>query len=693
MIDESQLSEFGHLSASESQATARTKRTGRINDSPESLRAYLEQHGVKVVVTRESGGDTILGVSPCPMNSDHKDGAAIILKASGVVGFKCHHNGCKTVRWTDVRQVIDPDTTPTGRGGRPSQASTIMEFAAGCELFHDDGGDAYATFLSGKQRATWPVRSRHFKRWLSREFFNSQGSAPGSQALNDAFQVIEGMAMFDGPEINVHVRVAGHANGIFLDLCNDQWQAVSVGPDGWSIVSSEQVPVKFRRAPGMLALPVPATSGSLDDLRQLFNVEDDDWPLVISWLIGALSPSGPYPVAAVNGEQGSAKTTMGRMLRALVDPNKAPLRSESRDERDLVIAASNGWIIGLDNLSRIPEWLSNALCRISTGGGFATRELFSDRSEVIFDAHRPIIINGITELANRSDLLDRCIQFTLPTIPDHKRRSESEIWSVFHEAAPGILGALLDMVSSGLRNRHSVQLDRLPRMADFARWAVACESAAPWQPGTFLSAYLENRAGAHEQVIEASRVATALRAWAEERTDWTGTASELLTELDNAADERTRSARSWPKSASTLGVVLRRVAPNLREVGVDISFGTSKRPRTITIRQVPQNAVGAVAPVAHPTGAAENAVSGDSGETGVSGPSPCLSPPIRHGAIENTVCDSADSADRHLRTQSSELPVNDAQAASASPPSSPEPPPPSSDAQTPATPARETFEL
>ncbi len=126
----------------------------------------------------------------------------------------------------------------------------------------------------------------------------------------------------------------------------------------------------------------------------------------------------------LHGEQGSAKSTLVRILRALIDPNTAALRAAPRDERDLVIAARNSWCLALDNLSHLPDWLSDALCRLATGSGFATRELYTDAEETIFAAQRPIVLNGIEELATRGDLLDRALLLYLPAIPEAQRHDE-----------------------------------------------------------------------------------------------------------------------------------------------------------------------------------------------------------------------------------------------------------------------------
>ena len=133
-----------------------------------------------------------------------------------------------------------------------------------------------------------------------------------------------------------------------------------------------------------------------------------------------MRPRGPYPVMVLNGEQGSAKSTAARTMGALIDPCTSPLRSAPREVRDLMIAATNSWILGFDNLSGVSDWLSDAMCRLSTGGGFQTRELYTDRDEIILDATRPIILNGIDTLAHRPDLADRVLDFQSP--PNTRRR-------------------------------------------------------------------------------------------------------------------------------------------------------------------------------------------------------------------------------------------------------------------------------
>jgi hypothetical protein len=464
-------------------------------------------------------------------------------------------------------------------GERISHATQLVELAADAELWHTPGadGEAYATIEVDGHRETWPCKAKGFRRWLARQFFAAHEKAPGAQAVQDALAVLEGKALFDGPEYPVYTRLAEHEGAIYLDLADVNWRAVKITAAGWQVVN--EAPVKFRRARGMLPLPCPVTGGDLDDLCQLLNIKDDQaWNLFKGFLVQLLNPKGPYPVLILHGEQGSAKSTQCRIVRTLIDPNIAPLRAAPRDGRDLIIAATNGWVIALDNLSSVSDWLSDAICRLATGGGFATRELYSDGEEALFDAERPVILNGIEELATRGDLLDRAIVIYLPSIPEEQRRLEATLWQDFDAQHPKILGALLDAVSSALRDRYEVKLERLPRMADFAIWVAAASKNLGMSPDDFIDAYTGNRSDANELALDAALIVPPLRdLLAAKGEAWQGTATELLHDLHEQADERTRKAKGWPSNGRTLSNALRRVAPNLRQAGIDVTFLPGRR--------------------------------------------------------------------------------------------------------------------
>jgi len=237
---------------------------------------------------------------------------------------------------------------------------------------------------------------------------------------------LEARAQFDGPERLVHLRVAEHEGALYLDLADDHWRAVEATPAGWQVISAP--PVRFRRSPGLLPLPAPQRSGSILALQSLLNLASyDDFILLVAWLLAALRPMGPYPLLALAGEQGSAKTVTCKLLKALIDPSIAPVRTLPREERELMIAANNTHALAFDNVSGVPAWLSDALCRLASGGSLAVRQLYTDDTEVLFEAARPMLLNGIEDVVGRPDLADRAIVLTLPPISEAQRRPEAEL--------------------------------------------------------------------------------------------------------------------------------------------------------------------------------------------------------------------------------------------------------------------------
>ncbi len=460
-----------------------------------------------------------------------------------------------------------PSAGTTGR----SQATQLVALCGGIELFHDEDGRGYASIAVNGHRENWPVHSKCFKDWLSRQYYVRHKRTPRNHALQDALSVISGEAHHDHPQREVYVRIAEHNGNIYIDLCDERWRVIRITPHGWKII--DHSPVRFVRRRGMRPLPEPVKGGKLDDLWSLINVkEENDRRLVLGWLLASFRRQGPFPILVLQGIQGSAKSTAERVLRSLIDPSIAPLRTPPREERDLVIAANNSWIIALDNLSGLPPWLSDALCRLAAGGGFSTRELYTDTDEILIDVQRPVILNGIDDLATRHDLIDRALVITLPPVSNNARRSEQEFWQTFAKRAPHILGALLDAVSAALRELPRTNLTNIPRMADFALWVTAAEKAMGWEKGGFVSAYDANRQNAVEIGLEASPVAEAVKDLMQVSPEWQGTATELLKALEDKTNKTVVTSRAWPKTPQRLSNTLRRLVPGLQAVGINITF-------------------------------------------------------------------------------------------------------------------------
>src|SRR5215213_2467786 len=468
------------------------------------------------------------------------------------------------------RALVRPKP-PRTRRCEVSQVEDIIRYAReGAWLFHAPDGTAYAAVEVDGHLETHTIRSVRFRDWILMRFLQQHGRAPNSQLLNDALNTIRAIAVYHGPEMPVFVRVAEHEGDVYIDLGNENWDVVRVTREGYELVAHPSV--AFVRKAGFARLPYPVDGGIVDDLRPFLNLRrDEDFMLVAAWAALSLSPRGPYPVLVLQGEQGSAKSTTVRVLRALVDPAVEPLRALPKNERDLAIAAGNAWVLAFDNLSGIRDQLSDALCRLATGGGFATRQLYTDDEEIIFSAKRPIILNGIDDIATRGDLQERSLLVSLPSIPEERRVEEATFWADFEAAKPRIFGALLEGVSAALRNAEEVHLERKPRMADFAVRATAMEGAFGWEPSSFVEAYEVNRRQASETLLANEPIAEAIEKLLEDgREDvWIGTATELLQMLGHYVNDTVKRSKAWPGGPQVLSRRLKRIAPALRTAGIE----------------------------------------------------------------------------------------------------------------------------
>ncbi|WIY25980.1 hypothetical protein [Parasedimentitalea psychrophila] len=469
------------------------------------------------------------------------------------------------------------DEAVLGKGdtrNSPSQKSTSdsPNVLDGMELWRTPQDETYATLRRDGHFEHWPTASRTFQRHLAYAHFQTEGKVPSATALEDRRRMLEGEALFGGETHPVFSRIASIGRTIYLDLGDASWQAVAITAEGWQVVTHPMT--RFRRSPSTDALPVPERhSDGIELLRPFLNVkDDDDFRMLVAWVVGCFHPKGPYPILILSGEQGSAKSTTAQILRSLVDPANPSTRSTPSTEQDLVIAAKHNHVLSFDNLSNIRPMMADAFCRIATGGGFGTRKLHTDTDEVLFNATRPCLLNGIPDLAARPDLADRSIGVTLPVISSRERRTLGSFNRDFAKAAPFILGALLDAVSTALSRIDSVSLSEAPRMADFAKWVVAAAPALGWPEGAFLDSYAANRETSDQSAIENNPVALAILRLMGAQKHWEGTATDLKQTLRQRFPALTDDPYSFPRQENKLSAALRRVQPPLRRRGIALSF-------------------------------------------------------------------------------------------------------------------------
>ncbi|MBE9604721.1 hypothetical protein IAI18_07575 [Acetobacteraceae bacterium H6797] len=498
-----------------------------------------------------------------------------------------------------------------GRGdnAREQAIEAVMALAPPPVFWRDTAGAAYATIVFDGTTRRYAVRGREFRnlvRLIYGDAYPVPSSKPGGamrpgaipdQALNEALGSFEAMAL-RGEVRKPRVRLCwGESGTVYLDLGGDDWKAVKVTASAWTVVGHADVPLIRPSSMGPLPVPMRQERGAvLAAMVELLNLRppqegqpNDDLRMVVFWLLACLYPEGPYPLLALDGEQGSGKTTTSKMLRRLVDPSIADARAMSRDERDLVVAARGSRVLAFDNLSSLSPEMADALCRIATGGGFSGRSLYSNDEEYVLEVCNPVLLNGIPSMMSRPDLADRSLPVTLPPIPDDRRKPEEEVWKAFEAARPAILGMLLDGVVEVLRRLPGLTIARLPRMADFARLCAAAAPAFGWEADDVLATLGRSRKAVEAAVIDGDEFIQALLGMIEGGKRWTGTASELLERLGSQVPLATSKQRSWPANATALSKKLKRIMPVLRRNGLNVVMPThgGRGGRIIRLEPVP----------------------------------------------------------------------------------------------------------
>jgi len=443
-------------------------------------------------------------------------------------------------------------------------------------LGQTEAGQPFAVDLDGPRYVRMLRGDRGLRSELAAGYFRKHNKAPSAQALADALAVIEGYAR-ECPREAVALRVC-EANGrLLLDLGTGDGYAASVGGDKWRVESRPAA--LFRRTNLTGPLPYPSREpGDLDALRGLINVTDKDWPVLVGWLIAALFVDISHPIALLTGEQGTGKSSATRLIRSVIDP--APgggVGGAPRDIDALSTMAAASWIVALDNLSYITPDMSDALCRLVTGESMVRRQLYTDLEVVVLMLRRPVILNAIDAGAMRGDLADRLVTIELERIDPAARLTDDAIGRRFAEAHQTVLTGLLDLTVRVLAALPDVTLAELPRMADFARILAALDHVTSWQS---LATYLSKRAAVAVDVVDGDLVAATIRDVVTADGRWQGTATQLLDVVNSRAPEH--RPKGWPGSPRALAGYLRRIAPDLRNVGVEMNYATVGRAKTRT---------------------------------------------------------------------------------------------------------------
>ena len=493
---------------------------------------------------------------------------------------------------------LNPDKKHPGRQESQKAGDKLIDLVRSkCELFSDFEGKAYARFTINNHKEVYAIKSQEFTDYLQLWYWKDTQRAPSKTAFETAISSLSAAARFDGHKESIYTRVAQIEQTIYIDLCNDNWQVVEVSFDGVKVLDDS--PVAFTRNNKMKLLPTPTIDSDYvnakEDIKLILkhiNIKEDQLPLVVGWLLMAKQNSkAAYPVLIVNGPAGSGKTTACEMLRELVDPNVANLVSQPKTSELRVVGAENH-VLGFDNLSKVSPNFSDALCKIATGDNQIIRELYTTNSSFTVNIKKPIMLNGIPELAKRPDLVSRSVKLTLHKIGQIK--TSEQAWYDFNQDRPRIFNALLYGCCIALATYENIKIDNMTRMSDFCKFATASHLAFGWSENQFMDAYRANVKSAYVDSLESSMFTMGIVTMFEKEVFFEGRPLELLERLEDEmyVSERTTRSSKWPKTPKGVMEILDRSEDALAAIGIDYEKYKDRTNKTFIKLQLDKSLIG-----------------------------------------------------------------------------------------------------
>jgi len=326
---------------------------------------------------------------------------------------------------------------------------------------------------------------------------------------------------------HINIRVCCHNNSIYIDMGNGTIRKIT----GSKHDLIEKSSVKFLSSISTGAMTEPdIKNADIELLHKHININDSNFKVLLVAILNAFFTDTPHVLIALTGMAGSGKSTKHGLLMLLMDPSQNSLQDQFRHPQDLVIAAQHSHVIGMNNVSNLSDAMQNQMCTILSGGVSSTRQLYSNDDQVTNRLHNPMIINGIGNVIDREDLLERTILIPLKKISKHVRKTEKEVLVSFQDDWPAIMGGVCDTLSKVLLLKQDFETDeKLNRMADYHQLGIMVEEILGWEPGSFTKDYNKNIASAHGVVIDCSPLALALLVLEDyELFPFEGTYSELL---------------------------------------------------------------------------------------------------------------------------------------------------------------------
>lgn len=557
------------------------------------VKDYLKDQGLEIAREKEYQGGICYVLKRCPFNPDHTDtGAYVIEYPNGKISAGCHHDSCSDKGWKDLFRLY-PDKRmmpPKRKKSETEEENAVDTLLKDIEeeqhtFYYDRTETPYVCVTKDGIKQYMEINGNDYKKYLRYMYYDRYKKAVPKDALQRVLDTLADKAQIEGEEITPAYRCAYHEGKIFYYLADREQTVICIDENGYRVVAESPVPFIKKQNMSEQVLP----EESKESLKKLgmkywqFATADDrilHWILLISRFIA----EGSQPLIYYFGDRGSAKSTSMKLDKMIIDPSEIDIKALPKNISDVVAAVSNQYMVCFDNVSRISEELSDIFCIVATHGYYSKKKLYSNNEEYAIKLNARVSFSGITNLSSKPDLIDRMVCLKLNRIDNSNRRTEEEIMKEFHTDLPYILDGIFITLSKAIPIYSNLNLERLPRMADFAKWGYAIAEALGYGGDKFMRIYEKNQNELLENMVSEDAVITVLIEMLKKRHYFKGKVTELLSTLTTMAEDMNLDIRvGWARDASALSRRLYESQSVLSMFGVSIHRGKANGERYIEL--------------------------------------------------------------------------------------------------------------
>lgn len=450
-------------------------------------------------------------------------------------------------------------------------------------FFEDQYGDSWTTIdRNGHfENLNLESKSDSLINLIMKAYVDTQQEGVSLETIK---QVVRYLSTSAESKRTLYNRFAGSNDKCLIDMGDDDWNVLSITPDRIEILDPKPIEPIFARHGHQEALPIPKQGGSLEELFDFIPIKDPEIRILFKvWIV--LLPLGHIqrPLLIILGPPGSGKSTITAMARRIWDPSSILSFALPGNQDNLTVAMNNHAIAPIDNLSELPNWASDDICRAITGAGNIKRKHYSNGEEYARRYMRTLILNGISLPKLKPDLLDRSILIQMDNrLTDKDFRGASDLEERFNDAHPRILGAACNLLQEAMKIKPSIVCDRRPRMVDWYEFGCAVARISGDGEARFREACNNNVDSKNVEIMESEPLYQAINSLLLESPSdsYEGSWDVLRKELNSVAKRHSiDTSTGWPKAANTLSGRLRTLSHNFEQAGIKISFRSMGRDR------------------------------------------------------------------------------------------------------------------